>query len=374
MYENSNFTQLVTAMVPDVIYVYDLDLHQNIYTNREITQFLGYTPQQISAMGSNVLAQLMHPDDFQAQVEHLDEFYHLPDDQMIERYYRWYHANGDLRWLYIRTKIFARHPDNRPRQLLGVAQDVTERKRREEAHLKTAQLELQLQKEHELSLIKSAMMQRITHEFRTPLAIIMSSGELLERYYERFSSEKRQQLHTRLREQVHHLTSILDDILQVMTTSLDHHEFFPMTCNLQHFCNECIDSVLRRFPQARIEFTSNCLENLIRIDAYLAEQILVSLLLNAAKYSPSNTLVRLFLLTEKDYVTFKISDEGLGIPKHDQPRIYEAFYRGSNLNEIGGLGLDLTIVKRAVELHQGTIDIVSDEQNGTSVTVRLPYT
>jgi PAS domain S-box-containing protein len=374
MYDTASFIHQITNMVPDVIYVYDLDLQQNVYINREITELLGYTPEQISLMGSNVLPQLMHPDDFQAQIEQLDEFSYLPDDQMIERYYRWYHANGDLRWLYIRTKIFARHMDNRPRQLLGVAQDVTERKHLEVTTLKNSQLELQLQKEHELNLIKSAMMQRISHEFRTPLAIIMSSSELLERYYERHTPEKRQQLFSRLREQVHHLTFILDDILQVVTTSLDHHDFFPMACNLTSFCNDCMETVLQRYPQAKIDFVCHYNQMYIRLDVYLVEQILVGVLLNAVKYSPLGNSVTFVVTVEKDYVTFQVRDEGLGIPAKDQPHIYEAFYRGSNLNEIGGLGLGLTIVKRAIELHQGHINIVSTENAGTTVTMRLPYT
>jgi len=104
----------------------------------------------------------------------------------------------------------------------------------------------------------------------------------------------------------------------------------------------------------------------------LLRHILSNLLTNALKYSPPGNPVEFGLTCAAGQVMFRIQDHGLGIPPEDQARLFETFHRARNVRNIPGTGLGLTIVKRAVDLHGGTIEVDSQVDMGTTVTVRLP--
>ncbi len=89
------------------------------------------------------------------------------------------------------------------------------------------------------------------------------------------------------------------------------------------------------------------------------------------KYSPAGKEVRFSLQHDGANAVFKIQDDGIGIPREDQKRLFEAFHRGHNVGDIPGTGLGLVIVKRCVGLHSGTIDVASEVGNGTTFIVRL---
>jgi len=103
-----------------------------------------------------------------------------------------------------------------------------------------------------------------------------------------------------------------------------------------------------------------------------ADITLVNLLSNAFKYSPPGSTVQLRLACQDNWATLRIQDQGIGIPLEDQARLFETFHRARNVGNIHGTGLGLTIVKRAVDLHQGTIAVESQVGVGTTFTVTLP--
>jgi hypothetical protein len=125
--ESQQFIQRLTDTIPDILYLYDLKERRNIYINRQITEVLGYAPEAIQAMGSEVLQQLMHPDDFARLPAHLERFNSAQEGEIIEFEYRMRHVNGEWRWLHSRESIFARSEDGSPRQLLGTTRDITSR-------------------------------------------------------------------------------------------------------------------------------------------------------------------------------------------------------------------------------------------------------
>ncbi|NET54303.1 MAG: sensor histidine kinase [Merismopedia sp. SIO2A8] len=109
-----------------------------------------------------------------------------------------------------------------------------------------------------------------------------------------------------------------------------------------------------------------------KFDAKLLRQIISNLLSNAIKYSPQGGTVQFRLICEVDTAIFQVQDEGIGIPPQDQEKLFEAFYRGSNINEIGGTGLGLAITKKCVEIHNGQIEVESALGVGTTVLVKFP--
>jgi signal transduction histidine kinase len=100
--------------------------------------------------------------------------------------------------------------------------------------------------------------------------------------------------------------------------------------------------------------------------------MLRNLLSNGIKYSPPGSQVLLELVFERDAVVFRVSDQGIGIPSADQTKLFNAFFRGSNVGTTAGVGLGLLIVKECVDLHGGEILVESEVGVGTKFTVTLP--
>jgi signal transduction histidine kinase len=107
-------------------------------------------------------------------------------------------------------------------------------------------------------------------------------------------------------------------------------------------------------------------------DQHLMERVLTNLIDNAVKYSPPKTTIRFEIQRQADQIMMAISDEGIGIPRADQQRLFEIFERGSNVGPIKGTGLGLAIVKQAVELHKGQVAVESSAAGGTTIRISLP--
>lgn len=125
---SQNFIERIAETMPGVLYVYDLVEQRNVYINRQVMDVLGYTKDQIQAMGADVLPRLMHPDDFARNPAHFELVFSLEDGGVVEREYQMRHANGEWRWFSSRETIFNRQPDGTPSQVLGITQDITDSK------------------------------------------------------------------------------------------------------------------------------------------------------------------------------------------------------------------------------------------------------
>lgn len=123
--------QKIADSSPNLLYLYDLEEQRNVYVNREITQILGYTPEEIQAMGQTFLSGLMHPDDWSVSPEKFKQLNAADDGEVIEFEYRMRHKNGEWRWLYSWDTVFLRTPEGKPKQILGSATDISDRKRLE---------------------------------------------------------------------------------------------------------------------------------------------------------------------------------------------------------------------------------------------------
>lgn len=117
----------ITALIPEFIYIYDLDLEVHLYTNRPLTSMLGY-PVDDNPVRKPIF-DLMHPEDRQRLSIHHMKVIDAVDGQILEFEYRLKHALGEWRWLRDQQVIFKRHSDHRPRQILGVTRDITQQKR-----------------------------------------------------------------------------------------------------------------------------------------------------------------------------------------------------------------------------------------------------
>jgi PAS domain S-box-containing protein len=245
--------------------------------------------------------------------------------------------------------------------------DITERKRAEE------ELRKALEKERELSDLKTRFVSMASHEFRTPLTTIVSSTEILERYFDRLGADQKAKHFQRVRAASQHMTQLLDEVLLLGRAEADQLQFRPEQLDILALAQDVLDAVqLSASPNIRFETTFECPQPWLWLDEKLMRHILNNLLSNAVKYSPQGGVVRFTLACEGQELLIRVQDEGIGIPPKDLEHLFEPFHRGENVGTIQGTGLGLAITKRAVDLHGGTIVCDSVVGAGTTFTIRIP--
>lgn len=230
-----------------------------------------------------------------------------------------------------------------------------------------------LKTEKELSELKSRFIAMISHEYRTPLTTILSSAEFLEHYSNKLTDEKKCQHLKRIQASVSHLTQLVNDALFINQVEVQAVEIQRTLLNLSAFCQELVeDLMLTVEPQHTIIFESEGNSTEVYLDPKLLRQILSNLLSNAIKYSPQGGMVWFSYISNADEVTFRIRDEGIGIPTEDLPQLMQSFYRATNVKTIPGTGLGLAIVKKCLDLQGGQISVDSKIGMGTTFKVTLP--
>lgn len=251
--------------------------------------------------------------------------------------------------------------------ILSVAIDITERKRAE------ADLRRNLEREKELHQLKSSFVSMVSHEFRTPLEVIVSSTDILERYLDRLKPEQRTKHLGSIQSSVKRMARMMEEVLLLGRLDASQMPFVPDDLHLPAWCRRIVDEMHsatnNRCP---IELTTGSFAPMVQADERLLRHILTNLLSNAIKYSPPGTPVQFSVERARQDAVFMVRDHGLGIPAADQARLFEAFHRGSNAGQVPGTGLGLVIVKRCLDLHGGAIEYTTAEGAGTTFTVRIP--
>jgi PAS domain S-box-containing protein len=252
--------------------------------------------------------------------------------------------------------------------ILAICRDITHLKQTEE------QLSYSLSRERELGELKSRFISLVSHEFRTPLATILSSVELLETYGIHWGNEKRTHHTQRIKNTVQSLDKLLDDILLIGRKDVGILPFRPIEINPIEVCTQIIQDMIltdHRKHQIRFSVTGTCESALM--DPNLLRHILVNLLSNAVKFSYLEGKIDVTLECLPKELKIAIKDEGIGIPAEDLDQLYEPFNRGRNATNIPGSGLGLTIVKNSIDLCGGTIDIESKQYEGTTIRFTIPF-
>ena len=236
-----------------------------------------------------------------------------------------------------------------------------------------ARLRVALTAEKDLNQLKSSFVSMVSHEFRTPLEVILSSSNILDRYLDRLPVDKRKAQLRAIRKSVHRMNDLVEDVLMLGKFDVGRMACTPMPLDLSAVCRRVIGEVESAAERdGAICFHSEVVNGEATADETLLVHILGNLLGNALKYSPPNRAVDFNIVRRGSDAEFTICDRGCGIPAADQARLFTAFYRGTNVGQTPGTGLGLAIVKRCVELHDGIIDCDSVEGQGTTFVVTLP--
>ncbi len=267
---------------------------------------------------------------------------------------------------YALSAVPLKNEDDEIDKILVVEKNITDQKRMEQ------KLELNLEKERELNEMKSRFVSMASHEFRTPLTTINSSAGLILKYNERSNPEKIEKHILRIKSSVRNLTSILNDFLSL--EKLESGKIDPVLkdTDLVEVLNEtCEDLSELKKNRQHIKYSGPALLQ-VHSDPQLIKNIILNLLSNAIKYSPEKSVIDVNVKELENRVILVVRDKGIGIPKNDQSRMFDRFFRAGNVSNIEGTGLGLNIVGRYLNLIKGKISFESEEGEGTTFTVDFP--
>lgn len=245
--------------------------------------------------------------------------------------------------------------------------DVTRRK------LVEQELRVMLDQQRELNELKSRFVSMASHEFRTPLTIIRTTTDMLGAYRSRMDDATIDMRLDKIREQISHLTALMDDVLTLARDQAGKSSFDAVRGDLDHFCREIVEQ-FRSDLDSSHEIVYSCSPSplMVSFDRVLMRKAIYNLLSNAIKYSPKGSTVTVSIVRVDNLATIRVRDEGVGIPDADQKRLFEAFHRGSNVGTISGTGLGLTITKQSIEAHGGSLRFESRVNEGTTFIATIP--
>ncbi len=309
--------------------------------------------------------QSIHPDDVRRMTGPDHPLKRLSAGKNVVEY-RIVRPDGEIRWIEERTfPVYDEHGEMI--RYVGIVEDITRRKESEEM-LKTT-----LEREKELSELKSRFVSMASHEFRTPLAAILATTETLRMYRDRLDEDQINHRLDKIRRQVKYMQQVMDNLLNIARAQAGKIEFSARLEDLDLICQDIIEEYHSRPSyEGRIQYRCDRAPVFVEVDGRMMRQILSNLLSNALKYSSSGVLLNLSY--DEHQTTIRVEDSGIGIPPEELDKIGQPFHRAQNVGTISGTGLGLNITRQAVQAHSGNFQINSEIDVGTTCIITLPNT
>lgn len=278
----------------------------------------------------------------------------------------WFKKDGTRFWADILYTVM-KDSEEKVIGFINITRNLTERKLMED------EIKQALEKEKELRELKSRFVSMASHEFRTPLSVILSSTDIIKRYSDKLGKEKTYDYLDSIKREIKNMTGLLDSVLLIGKIDSGKISFEPSYIDLKQLIESIVDKIISTSQEGvEIEMSFQDLREKYLLDEKLFQQILTNLLTNSVKYSPPKAIVSLVVKEEHEQLLIQVQDRGIGITKEDQERLFEPFHRGNNVGNISGTGLGMVIVKNSVEIHGGSIDFLSKVGQGTTFNVYIP--
>ncbi|MCF6271185.1 MAG: PAS domain S-box protein [Melioribacteraceae bacterium] len=257
--------------------------------------------------------------------------------------------------------------DGEVNAVITFGRDITERKNNEN------RIKESLLKEQELNKIKDQFMSTVSHDLRTPLTAILSSVELMERFYDKFDKEQIMKKYGQIKNSVSRITDMLSHVLELSRIERGKIKVNFTTFNLKKEFQTIIDEVNSiKNETHQLIYTYKLEKEEYEVDINLLREILINLLVNGIKYSPNGGRVELLVEQDDNWLFMQVSDEGMGISENEIGDIFSDFYRTEGSQNISGSGLGLSIVKHYIEMYKGTIEVESTLGEGSVFRVKIP--
>ena len=430
--ESQQFIKKVADATPGILYLYDLEEQRNIYTNTSMFALLGYTSDEITAMDSSLMPELIHPEDFPKIVKHHASFAGIEDGETREIEYRIRAADGKILWLQSRDTIFSRNADGQAKVIIGVSQDITTRKQAEEAlrqsegrerekarDLESALLELrstqtQLIQTEKMSSL-GQLVAGIAHEINNPVNFIHANIDYLNQYtkqlldlvtlYEQEYPEPNSKIVDRIQDiDLDFMAEDLRKVVGSMQVGTD--RIRQIVLSLRNF-SRLDESAMKPVDiHAGIESTLLILQHRLKshdsrpeievikefgklplVECYASQlnQVFMNIIANGIdaieeqyqklsvprSQTHSGRIAICTRVTAQNTVMVEISDNGTGMPQGIVDRIFNPFFTTKAVGKGTGLGMSIahSIV---VEKHNGKIKCISSIGCGTTFQIEIP--
>jgi PAS domain S-box-containing protein len=229
------------------------------------------------------------------------------------------------------------------------------------------------EREQELLDLKSRFIGMVSNQLRTSLVTMATNTELLERFIDKWSDERRYHSFLRINESIRQMLELVRDVTFTTKATTEQYTLAISPVDLESLFQSAARELTADL-ESHHHFILSEQGNIssVSLDEKLLKTIIAQLLSNAFKYSRDNTEVNAHIELVNSSCIIKISDQGIGIPAAEQKHLFSSFFRASNVSNIYGTGLGLTIAQQCVQMHGGSITINSELNKGTTVTVSLP--
>ncbi|MGN0170503.1 MAG: ATP-binding protein [Lachnospiraceae bacterium] len=224
-----------------------------------------------------------------------------------------------------------------------------------------------------IETLKTDFFSNVSHEIKTPLAVIQNNAQLL--CMGTVSEEEKSECAQNILYATKRLSNLITNMLKLNKLEKQAIKPAPETYDLCAQLCDCALQFENTWEEKQIEFEAEIEEKtMIEADAGLLELVWTNLLSNALKFTPKGGTVRLSQTSDGERVTVTVADTGCGMDETTRARIFDKFYQGDTSHATEGNGLGLALVKRILQLSDGTIEVKSKPGQGTAFTVSLPQT
>lgn len=360
--EAKNMYRLLADNTIDLVCLHNLDTSFQ-YISPSVQKLLGYTPDELIGKFPH---EFVHPEDIEILKNSIHSFITEKEDVVTQIRFK----NNEGNYIWFESKAILVKENGVPINFQSSTRDITQRKEAEKI------VENTLIRERELNELRTNLVATISHEFRTPMTTIRTSAELISMYLENQNLQNGNRLQKRvtiITEEIDRIVALMNDVLTISKDDSGKTNFKPTLFDLKEFCLEIVDNnYLNNLNLPMISANFNGSTFTVNADKKLMEYAIFNILNNAFKYSEEFEEVILNLSSTSDTIILEIIDFGIGIPKEDQLKLFNTFFRASNTDGFQGTGLGLYIAKTFIEKNSGTIALESELGKGTKVTMTFP--
>ena len=360
--EAKNWYRLLADNTIDLVCLHNLDATFK-YVSPSVKILLGYDPEE---MIGKYPEDYVHPEDLEKFKKRIGSI--IKDKERFSEQVRLRNSKGEYSWFESNASLV--FENDIPVSFQSSTRDITQRKKAEKI------IEDTLLQERQLNELRTNLVSTISHEFRTPMTTIRTSAELITMYLQNCQFNEAPQIEKRVKtitEEIDRIVELMDAVLTISKDDAGKTSFNPIVCNLNEICSEVIETSFNNQKDNRkVEVFFEAMNVAIFADSNLIKYTLFNVLSNAFKYSEGCGNVKLNLSIVNDYVQIDVIDNGIGIPKEDQSKLFNTFYRASNSNGIQGTGLGLYIIRMFTKKNSGRVYLESELGKGTKVTLLFP--
>ncbi len=354
------FIERLTEVMPSVLYVYDPAERRNIWFNRTIATVVGYSPDQVQAMGSVVMPALMHPEDLPSFEQHMTRVAALGDNEIVGFEYRIRDAAGQWHWFHSRNAVFARDAAGGAQLIIGTTIEISDRKHAEE-DLRRANKDLE-------QFAFSA-----SHDLQEPLRNIAIFSQLLKKQYGNRLDAQADEFLNFIVEGAQHMGSLVSDLLTyTQAASLEREQVTPVAAG--NVFEQVLKGLDRALQERHGTVTSGPLPSVPVKEIHL-HQLLQNLIGNALKYCKDDEPPRVHVsaMRQESHWRFSVQDNGIGVAPEHQVQVFGIFKRlHGNGGKYSGTGIGLAICEKIVDRYRGRIWMESELGQGSTFHFTLP--